>query len=189
MSVKLRSFEKRDQQAVHDLVQAGLNERWGDEYNPTYNKDLDDIYGYYVERLKCSVAVLEHPEQGPIGCGVLIPLPAKDEFGTWQAEPNLTRSKSSADEAIVDHAKNEDLDSDVKKCRMVRVSVDSAHRGQGYAKSIVKYLMDAARSRGFHKVIVETTTPWISAVKLYESLGYAVVDANEENVHFEYVLE
>ncbi|KAF9337578.1 hypothetical protein BG006_003973 [Podila minutissima] len=182
-------MSKRDQQAVHDLVQAGLKERWGDEYNPTYNKDLDDIYGYYVELLKCSVAVLEHPEQGPIGCGVLIPLPAKDEFGTWQAAPNLTRSKRSADEATVDYAMNEDLDPDVKKCRMVRVSVDSAHRGQGHAKSIVKYLMDAARSRGFHKVIVETTTPWISAVKLYESLGYAVVDANEENVHFEYVLE
>lgn len=188
MSVKLRPFEKKDQQAVHDLVQAGLKERWGEEYNPTYNKDLDDIYGYYVERLQCSVAVLEHPEQGPIGCGVLIPLPAKDEFGTWQAEPNVTRSKTGAEEAIVDHTKNEDLDQDVKKCRMVRVSVSRAHRDHGHAKSIVKYLMDAARSRGFHKIIVETTTPWTSAVKLYESLGYTVVGANEENVHFEYLL-
>ncbi|KAF9316857.1 hypothetical protein BG003_001447 [Podila horticola] len=146
MSVKLRPFEKRDQQAVHDLVQAGLKERWGDEFNPIYNKDLDDIYGYYVERLKCSVAVLEHPEQGPIGCGVLIPLPAKDEFGTWKAQPKMTRPKTGADEAIVDHAQNEDLDPDEKKCRMVRVSVNSAHRGHGHAKSIVEYLMDAARS-------------------------------------------
>lgn len=168
---------------MHDLVQAGLKERWGDEYNPTYNKDLDDIYGYYVERLQCSVAVLEHPEQGLIGCGVLIPLPAKDEFGTWQA-----RSKTDADEAIVEHAKNEDPDPDVKKCRMVRVSVNCAHRGHGHAKSIVKYLMDAARSRGFHKIIVETSTPWTTAVKLYESLRYTIVDANEENVHFEYLL-
>ncbi|KAG0341664.1 hypothetical protein BG000_008354 [Podila horticola] len=189
MSVKLRPFEKRDQQAVHDLVQAGLKERWGDEFNPIYNKDLDDIYGYYVERLRCSVAVLEHPEQGPIGCGVLIPLPAKDEFGTWKAEPKVTRPKTGADEAIVDHAQNEDLDPDEKKCRMVRVSINSAHRGHGHAKSIVEYLMDAARSRGFHKIVVETTTPWTSAVKLYESLGYTVADTNGENVHFEYLLK
>ncbi|KAF9431127.1 hypothetical protein BGZ94_008902 [Podila epigama] len=128
---------RRQQQRNND---EGLKERWGDEYDPTYNKDLDDIDGYYVGRLNCTVVVLEHSEDGPIGCGIIIPLPAENVFGTWRATP---------DETLTD-TNNADANSNsVKTCRMVRVSVDLAHRGHGHAKTIVRHLMESAKNQGW----------------------------------------
>ena len=46
----IRDFERRDQEEVRDLVQRGMAERWGDDFRPDANPDLDDIWQSYVQR-------------------------------------------------------------------------------------------------------------------------------------------
>lgn len=44
----LRDFTPQDQTAVQRLILAGLRERWGDSFDESYNSDLADITGSYV---------------------------------------------------------------------------------------------------------------------------------------------
>lgn len=43
----VRDFTPTDQASVRALVLAGMRERWGDEYDPGANADLDDISASY----------------------------------------------------------------------------------------------------------------------------------------------
>lgn len=54
----LRSFEHKDQSQVRALILSGLSERWGTDYNETYNPDLDDITRNYVNN-GADVVVIE----------------------------------------------------------------------------------------------------------------------------------
>ncbi|KAF9203796.1 hypothetical protein BGZ49_006040 [Haplosporangium sp. Z 27] len=184
MNVLIRNFEKADQERVRNLVLEGLAERWGDEFDPTYNQDVNDIHSYYVKRHHATVIVLElqgdstlnENNSSIIGCGILLPLPAEDVYGTWCAEP------LSSIRATTDSAKEPRL------CRMMRLSVSSQHRGKGYAKTIIKYLVNVAKEQQFDRILVETETVWASAVQIYKSVGFQVAEAGEENVHYEYRL-
>ncbi|KAF9438253.1 hypothetical protein BGZ76_008986 [Entomortierella beljakovae] len=181
MSVTIRNFEKNDQIAVRNLILEGLAERWGAEFDPSYNQDVTDIDSYYINYHHATVVVLELEENSGydgtrvIGCGILLPLPAEDVYGTWAAETVLSK-----------HAT--DLTRELKLCRMMRLSVSRQYRGKGYAKSIIQHLVNSAREKQFDRILVETEIAWTSAVQIYKSLGFKVVDVGEETVHFEYDL-
>jgi ribosomal protein S18 acetylase RimI-like enzyme len=54
----VREFEPADQDRVRHLVQTGLRERWGDDYDDSYNQDLVDISTSYVDN-GATVLVIE----------------------------------------------------------------------------------------------------------------------------------
>lgn len=189
----IRKFEKSDQQEVCNLVLSGLSERWGAEFDPSYNRDIMDIHGYYIERHHATVVILEvdtmhqqlqhqkkqlkqnHEQQqhkAVVGCGILLPLPAEDVYDTWCAEPPSRVEKLKG----------------LHLCRMMRLSVSKEYRGKGYAKKLIQHLIEAAREQGFDKILVETETLWSSAVQIYKAMGFTVVEDGEETVHFEYDL-
>ncbi|KAG0004902.1 hypothetical protein BGZ79_007690 [Entomortierella chlamydospora] len=180
----IRNFEKRDQEKVRNLVLEGLAERWGAEFDSSYNQDLTDIYSYYVKRHHATVVVLElqgnsnRQKDNPaiIGCGVLLPLPAEDVYGTWCAEPRSSMKATT------------NLGKEPKLCRMMRLSISSQQRGNGYGRSIIQHLINSAREQQFDRILVETETAWTSAVEIYKATGFQVVEVGEENVHFGYDL-
>ncbi|KAF9580106.1 hypothetical protein BGW38_003377 [Lunasporangiospora selenospora] len=174
-----------------ELILAGLAERWGDEFDPSYNQDVVDIHGYYVQRHRATVVVLEantshhhqdnstptgtgtetETETSIVGCAILLPLPAEDVYDTWCAEPPRRWT-----------------DRPQRECRMMRLSIDRGYRGQGYAKAIIQHLMESARAQGFEVILVETENAWTSAVEIYKRQGFRVVASTELNTHYEYGL-
>ncbi|KAK3841287.1 MAG: acyl-CoA N-acyltransferase [Linnemannia gamsii] len=189
MSVVIRNLQRSDQDQVRRIILEGLAERWGAEFDPSYNKDLDDIYGYYIGRHHGTVAVMVEEQQGQqgqeqeddnhhhshtaiIGCGILLPLPADDDFGTWCAEPESIRTNSAG----------------LKLCRMLRLSVSRDYRGRGLAKRMIRHLVEKAREQGFEVILVETERLWTSAVQIYKSEGFSVAVESEENIHYTYRL-
>jgi ribosomal protein S18 acetylase RimI-like enzyme len=56
--------------------------------------------------------------------------------------------------------------------RLVRVSVHRDYQGKGLGKRISQQLIEAARARGFRRVLCETNSDWESALRLYRSLGF-----------------
>ena len=68
--------------------------------------------------------------------------------------------------------------------RIVRVSVDPAHRRRGLGRQVVEELVRRARRRGMHEVLVRTDTPWTSAVALYRSSGFDDVGRDATDTHF-----
>ncbi|KAF8978600.1 hypothetical protein BGZ46_006317 [Entomortierella lignicola] len=72
--------------------------------------------------------------------------------------------------------------------KMFTGPVSSQHRGKGYAKAIIEYLVNVAKEQQFDRILVETETAWASAVQIYKSVGFQVAEAGEEIVHYEYRL-
>jgi ribosomal protein S18 acetylase RimI-like enzyme len=68
--------------------------------------------------------------------------------------------------------------------RIVRVSVDQAHRRQGFGRQAVEELVRRARRRGMLEVVVRTDTPWTSALALYRSSGFNDVGQDATDTHF-----
>ncbi|KAG0267541.1 hypothetical protein DFQ27_008682 [Actinomortierella ambigua] len=172
--VKIRPFEKRDQAAVYELVQAGLKERWGEIFDPQYNRDLEDIQGFYLDTLRAIVVVMteDDDDQAIIGSGILFPLPAPNVFGSWRDD--------DADAGSGDSKKV----TDVGECRMTRVSIVPGRRGQGLSKMIVRHLIEQGRLQGRKRILVETTKGWESAIGLYRALQFEVVHEDDECLHF-----
>ncbi len=56
--------------------------------------------------------------------------------------------------------------------RLVRMSVDRSRRRLGIGRSLVAYLLNEARRRGFHRVLVETNDDWSDAIQLYLACGF-----------------
>ena len=68
---------------------------------------------------------------------------------------------------------------------LVRMSVSAADRGKGIGKALVRSLEDAARSRGYTRLICETTDTWQDAIALYLATGFTIVDQRNGDYHFE----
>lgn len=68
--------------------------------------------------------------------------------------------------------------------RIVRVSVDQAHRRQGFGRQVVVELVRRARRRGMHELVVLADTPWTSALALYRSCGFEDVSQDGTDTHF-----
>lgn len=71
----VRDFESTDQDSVRSLIQAGLSERWGTDFDESYNHDLDDIAATYVAT-GASVLVIEHSGE-LVATGILLRLEAQ----------------------------------------------------------------------------------------------------------------
>ena len=67
----LRDFEPRDQDTVRGLIQSGMAERWGDQFDPDANSDTDDLWATYVAR-GAEIAVFEI-DGDVVATGTLIP--------------------------------------------------------------------------------------------------------------------
>jgi GNAT superfamily N-acetyltransferase len=68
--------------------------------------------------------------------------------------------------------------------RIVRVSVDQAHRRKGFGRQAVEELVRRARRRGMLEGVVRTDTPWTSALALYRSSGFNDVGQDATDTHF-----
>jgi GNAT superfamily N-acetyltransferase len=68
--------------------------------------------------------------------------------------------------------------------RLVRMSVDRRIRGRGLGKCLVNHLLELARARGDHRVLVETNDDWPDAIALYRSCGFGDERIENGEVHF-----
>ncbi len=71
-----------------------------------------------------------------------------------------------------------------QRARIVRMSVASTHRRQGFGRMVVEELISRARKRGVPEIVVLTDTPWTSAVELYLACGFSEVDRDDTDTHF-----
>jgi GNAT superfamily N-acetyltransferase len=69
--------------------------------------------------------------------------------------------------------------------RLVRMSVDRRMRGRGLGKRLVNHLIELARTRGDHRVLVETNDDWTDAIALYRSCGFGNERVFGGERHFE----
>lgn len=49
MDVIIDRFRHEHQPVVEQLIQDGLRDRWGDDFDPAFNQDVLDIQGHYVD--------------------------------------------------------------------------------------------------------------------------------------------
>lgn len=59
---------------------------------------------------------------------------------------------------------------------MKRVFIRKEYRGQGFAVELVRTLEATAREKGFQKMILETGKPLFAAIKLYQKMGYRIIE-------------
>ncbi len=67
--------------------------------------------------------------------------------------------------------------------RLVRMSVDPAHRRRGIGRSLVAHLTDLARRRGYRRLVLETNDDWYDAIGLYQACGFVAYDRAAGEVH------
>jgi GNAT superfamily N-acetyltransferase len=67
--------------------------------------------------------------------------------------------------------------------RLVRMSVDRTHRGQGIGRALVNHLLAEARACGYHRVLIETNDDWSDAIALYRACGFTEFDRRDGDVH------
>lgn len=72
--------------------------------------------------------------------------------------------------------------------RLVRMSVDRHRRRLGIGRSLVAYLLDEARRRGFYRVLVETNDDWSDAIQLYLACGFTHEYKADGEVHLSLAL-
>ncbi|XP_017377429.1 N-acetyltransferase 8 [Cebus imitator] len=59
-----------------------------------------------------------------------------------------------------------------KQLQLFHLSVDTEHRRQGIAKALVRTVLQFARDQGYSEVVLDTGTIQLSAMALYESMGF-----------------
>ncbi len=67
--------------------------------------------------------------------------------------------------------------------RIVRMSVAPNFRRQGIARTLVLYLIEAAKQRDYRQILVETNSDWHSARKLYRNCGFQFVEKRDGETH------
>ncbi|MGI9608518.1 MAG: GNAT family N-acetyltransferase [Acidimicrobiales bacterium] len=72
---------------------------------------------------------------------------------------------------------------DPSTSRIVRMSVARSHRRTGIARELVDALIDS-RPDDVSSIAVETDTPWMEAVALYQDCGFTIVAADAASTHF-----
>ena len=70
---------------------------------------------------------------------------------------------------------------DSETYELVRMAVDSAHRGKGYGEQLVQHASNWAKSRGARQVILETGSILKPAIRLYERLGFEHYEPKAEH--------
>lgn len=69
--------------------------------------------------------------------------------------------------------------------RIVRMSVKKEYRRQKMGQLILNQLEVAAKQRGFHKLVLETTETWEKVIKFYQANGFHIIDQLDGDTHFE----
>lgn len=72
--------------------------------------------------------------------------------------------------------------------RVVRVSVDRAHRRRGIARALLLGLCAAARARGVTRLWMETNDDWPDAIGFYEALGFREYARHDGSVYLAFDL-
>lgn len=107
-----------------------------------------------------------------------------DIWTSYVAAEQLFVVVHSADELVGTGALCvEDDAADQRIGRIKRVSVESRYRQQGIGRAIVMHLIEAARQRGWTRLLVETNHDWFDAIGLYQRCGFVPYDRDEESVH------
>jgi len=70
---------------------------------------------------------------------------------------------------------------DARTCEMKRLYVTSAARGGRVGRTIAEALIVVARARGYDAMLLDTLPSMTAAHALYESLGFARIDAYRFN--------
>jgi GNAT superfamily N-acetyltransferase len=69
--------------------------------------------------------------------------------------------------------------------RVVRMSVDKAHRRGGVGTCILHALLDHAFALGYHTIVLETTETWDDAISFYLRSGFRITHYADGDAHFE----
>ena len=79
------------------------------------------------------------------------------------------------------------VEEDATTGRIVRMSVDSAHRGNGIGSAILDRLIQAATASKYSRLVLETTADWEDAIGFYRSHGFQrnYIDRVNNEAHFE----
>jgi GNAT superfamily N-acetyltransferase len=72
--------------------------------------------------------------------------------------------------------------------RIMRMSVDKAHRRLGIATLILEQLLEVAHAQRQQKIVLETTAIWDDAIKFYKSAGFQPIEIRDGDLHFELYL-
>jgi GNAT superfamily N-acetyltransferase len=68
---------------------------------------------------------------------------------------------------------------------IVRMSVDKDCRRLGVGRLILESLCEAAKQRGFKRVILETTGTWDEVIAFYLGRGFTITHQKDGDVYFE----
>lgn len=68
---------------------------------------------------------------------------------------------------------------------IVRMSVARAWRRRGIGRRMLVALIDVARTRGYTRIILETTATWAGARAFYQAAGFRVTHYAGGDVYFE----
>jgi ribosomal protein S18 acetylase RimI-like enzyme len=64
------------------------------------------------------------------------------------------------------------------------MSVARDARGHGLGKRLVRHLIELARARGGHRLLVETNDDWRDAIALYRACGFQDDHVANGEAHF-----
>ena len=67
--------------------------------------------------------------------------------------------------------------------RLVRMSVRSSMRRHGVGRALVVHLVDAARQRRYHRLVLETNADWDDAIGLCTACGFAAYARTPGQIH------
>ena len=73
-------------------------------------------------------------------------------------------------------------------CRIVRMAVAPGYRGNGIGTSILRLLLEHAKSHNCDVVVLETSAHWADAVRFYERRGFKPIRDIQGDRHFELAL-
>ena len=67
---------------------------------------------------------------------------------------------------------------------VVRMSVAADMRRQGIASQILQRLCDHARSRGYQRLVLETTETWHEVIEFYKRFGFQISHSINGDIYF-----
>lgn len=67
---------------------------------------------------------------------------------------------------------------------IMRMSVAKTQRRSGLGSCILHKLCEYAKIRGFHKLILETTSTWQEVIEFYLTFGFQITHHQDDDVYF-----
>lgn len=67
---------------------------------------------------------------------------------------------------------------------IMRMSVSSTLRRSGLGSAILQRLVEYAKTRGYHKLVLETTSTWLEVIEFYLKLGFQITHHQDGDTYF-----